>query len=296
MAQERKGGKKFGSIDKPLVGKTFGYLTVLEDIPRSDDDPYRRERCRCVCGNEVTLAYVNLVSFRTTSCGCKNLRKRKAPKKVPSREYCIRKPAVGKVFGRLTVLEDIPPGNGYRHRMARCKCLCGKECVVLYHDLKTGATQSCGCLKAEKVGSRMRIKWRQIYTNIAARKAEDKEVYADLYRDVMHGITCGSLSFDEFCKLLDKTLDKKKDPLPQKPKPHRRADYGEIGNLPEAISEFYTPWATGKMSINEVAFNLGVLPYNCKFYMVMYENQLLFEELERIQKDGKDKVDTSQTA
>lgn len=280
---------KFGSIQKPLVGKTFGFLTVLEDIPRSDECLVRRERCRCVCGEEVVVRYSTLLSTPDLSCGCKNPRHKvlcfTASMYSPRG---INRPAVGKVFGRLTVLEDIPPGNGHRFRMARCKCTCGNECTVVYQSLRQGHTLSCGCLHAEVLSNMVRDKWRLIHNNNAARQAEDREVYADLYRDVMHGITSGTLSFDEFCRLLEEA-QRRNAPAP-KPHPHIKADYGKYVP-PEAIGEFYESWAAGDISISEVARNLGVLPHTCRVYMFMYENRLLFDEIKRIRNE-KDAVDT----
>lgn len=56
----------------------------------------------------------------------------------------------GKVFGRLTVLYEIPERRNkkiYWH----CKCQCGNECDINGQYLRTGATQSCGCYHKEKV-------------------------------------------------------------------------------------------------------------------------------------------------
>ena len=52
-----------------LEGQTFGRLTVRKDVGRSK----RQDalwRCRCVCGNEVTVCTSKLRGGRTQSCGC----------------------------------------------------------------------------------------------------------------------------------------------------------------------------------------------------------------------------------
>ena len=64
------------------------------------------------------------------------------------------KSLVGQKFGRLSVLEYVenklyPSGTSVRY--CRCCCECGKEKVVLEPDLKSGNTQSCGCLQRERV-------------------------------------------------------------------------------------------------------------------------------------------------
>lgn len=54
----------------------------------------------------------------------------------------------GKVFGRLTVFEDLgPDGNG--NRWWGCQCECGTKVAVRSRELDRGHTQSCGCLKRE---------------------------------------------------------------------------------------------------------------------------------------------------
>ena len=51
-------------------------------------------------------------------------------------------------FGRLTVLERAENGSHGRTRW-RCLCVCGNECFTTSARLKSGDTQSCGCLKKE---------------------------------------------------------------------------------------------------------------------------------------------------
>lgn len=51
---------------------------------------------------------------------------------------------IGKKFGRLFVLEEVPHERG-RHTKWKCRCDCGKIAVVDGSKLKNGHTQSCGC-------------------------------------------------------------------------------------------------------------------------------------------------------
>lgn len=63
----------------------------------------------------------------------------------------------GKRFGRLTVLERAP--NHGKRTMWLCCCDCNTQKVVSSDELKSGKTQSCGCLHREissKVLRRMR--------------------------------------------------------------------------------------------------------------------------------------------
>lgn len=55
----------------------------------------------------------------------------------------------GQRFGRLTVLEALP---GNRRTCWRCVCDCGQETVVgSGHHLTSGHTESCGCLRYERL-------------------------------------------------------------------------------------------------------------------------------------------------
>lgn len=50
---------------------------------------------------------------------------------------------LGKVFGRLTVIERLPKGRW------KCRCQCGQEHTVRTKHLVNENIKSCGCLKAE---------------------------------------------------------------------------------------------------------------------------------------------------
>lgn len=58
---------------------------------------------------------------------------------------------VARVFGRLTVGAEIQSLRTAKHRFFRCLCVCGTHTVVSQNNLKTGQTQSCGCLKRERI-------------------------------------------------------------------------------------------------------------------------------------------------
>ena len=59
------------------------------------------------------------------------------------------KDLIGMKFGRLTVLERAP--NKGRQARWLCQCECGKKCVVPTARLNNGNTQSCGCLRLERM-------------------------------------------------------------------------------------------------------------------------------------------------
>lgn len=120
---------------KDITGYTFGRLTVIN---RADNDKNHKARwlCKCECGNEKIVIGSNLLSGRTTSCGC------------------LTSPDLsGRTYGRLTVIEyakkDTP--RPYGHSLWLCRCECGKEVFVCSTNLVQGRTKSCGCYHADAV-------------------------------------------------------------------------------------------------------------------------------------------------
>ncbi len=71
---------KRGNNKKPMIGKRFGYLTVLE---RAEDKEYScgqrfaMWKCLCDCGNIYICRGDNLRSGHVKSCGCKKKRRKK---------------------------------------------------------------------------------------------------------------------------------------------------------------------------------------------------------------------------
>ena len=59
---------------------------------------------------------------------------------------------IGKVYGRLTIVERI--GTDNYGATWRCICTCGKEKIISSKYLYSGISKSCGCLQKE-IASRM---------------------------------------------------------------------------------------------------------------------------------------------
>lgn len=57
---------------------------------------------------------------------------------------------LGKVFGRLIVLEEVGR-NKYGHFLWKCLCDCGTIKVFDGNNLRIGDTKSCGCLNRERL-------------------------------------------------------------------------------------------------------------------------------------------------
>lgn len=61
----------------------------------------------------------------------------------------------GQKFGRLTVIQRNGSIDG--HVAWKCECDCGKQVTVNGRNLRSGATQSCGCLHKEKLANRSKV-------------------------------------------------------------------------------------------------------------------------------------------
>lgn len=118
-----------------LTGQKFGMLTVVSRV--ENDVKQVRYLCKCDCGNEKIFYSTNLKRGLSTSCGC--FRKEKL-----SQLYF--QDLTGQTFGRLTV-ENL---NSYDEKnnsyFWNCICECGTKPVVSSNHLKSGHTQSCGCI------------------------------------------------------------------------------------------------------------------------------------------------------
>ena len=124
-------------IDKQLIGKKFGKLTILgrgEDHEQPNGTKKVTVECVCDCGNKVTVQLYKLKTGRVNSCGCYHSEIVKKP----------RKDLTGKKFGKLTVLRKTTEDYGRTSWL--CKCDCGNETVATTTALNLGLKKSCGCL------------------------------------------------------------------------------------------------------------------------------------------------------
>ena len=73
---------------------------------------------------------------------------------------------VGQKFGRLTIIARADAYKTEAGTISRylCRCDCGKETTVLWHNLRTGRTQSCGCLKKGRCGRKPK-QWNSLNLN-----------------------------------------------------------------------------------------------------------------------------------
>ena len=137
-----------GIVQRQLIspGDVFGKLTVIED----SGERIRGQvvwKCRCECGNEITLHTKLLRSGHWQSCGCD---------RPDKKQKTIERVHPGDQFGKLTVIED----SGERRNGAmiwKCRCECGNEVLLTTYLLKSGRWNSCGCESRNRDGLKKRL-------------------------------------------------------------------------------------------------------------------------------------------
>lgn len=128
--------------EEDLTGQQFGLLTVLKRV-MVEKTHKKHWLCLCACGNVNCVTTGNLIHGKTNSCGC-NAGKACAEKQ--------RIDLVGMKFGRLTVVSAVYiDGFG---TMWNCDCDCGGHTLVSGANLRSGITESCGCLHREMMTSK----------------------------------------------------------------------------------------------------------------------------------------------
>ena len=133
---------------KELSKKKYGRLTIIAfdhiEVKIGKENKkyyYRYWKCKCDCGNEVSVIEGNLLRGTTRSCGC--LEKELISKRTEKNFTDI----TGNKYGKLTAISMFrkKDSKGINREYWKCKCDCGKETVVKGVALKSGNVKSCGC-------------------------------------------------------------------------------------------------------------------------------------------------------
>lgn len=125
-----------------LTGKQYGFLKVMEDTGLTKNESAVWS-CKCLlCGAIVNMTRASLKTG-TRSCGC--------IKRISASQQGKKnlKDHAGEVFGRLTVIGDSGKRTATNRVLLSCRCECNTVIEVLYGNLVTGRTMSCGCMRAE---------------------------------------------------------------------------------------------------------------------------------------------------
>lgn len=129
---------------KDLTGKVFCKLLVIK---RVEDKIFKcgskspMWQVKCDCGNYKIVSGKGLKNGDTKSCGCY---------KKSIFEKKLFKNLTGKRYGKLKVIsikETYLKGKIKKITHWLCLCDCGNEVMIQGNHLRSGSTQSCGCLK-----------------------------------------------------------------------------------------------------------------------------------------------------
>lgn len=129
-------------MKQDLTGRQFERLLVLGEV-KKEGSSKRFWRCRCDCGRETIVEDSHLKSGHTKSCGCY----RREIQRKKGLDIC------GQRYGRLVAIRPVYSGEDGVHMSSgswECLCDCGKRCVCLKDNLRSGITKSCGCLQEEQ--------------------------------------------------------------------------------------------------------------------------------------------------
>lgn len=169
---------------KPMIGKVFGRLTVLElDHNENGVNFYK---CLCSCGNTVVVRGSDLRSGNTRSCNCLAKESRQKFEDL-----------TGKRFGKLVVLGRAPKRNNEHDTRFRCKCDCGGIIETLRASLLSGEVMSCGCINSK---GEYKVSTILAENNIVFEKQKS---YDDLRGESKHGILRYDFYIPEYNYLIE---------------------------------------------------------------------------------------------
>lgn len=123
------------------IGNRYGRWTVIGAPEIRNGKSY--VLCRCDCGTERPVYALSLEGETSKSCGC--LRREEAARR---RTLDL----TGQVFGRLSAIR-VDSQTPHGDFVWLCKCECGKETLVVAHDLLSKHTRSCGCISKERTAA-----------------------------------------------------------------------------------------------------------------------------------------------
>ena len=137
-----------------LTGQTFGRLKVI-DFAGRDSHGLLLWNCLCECGNTKIVTGSHLRYGEVLSCGCLAKEQRSINGKNSREDH------LGKVYGRLTVINIVESKSN--KTMLLCKCICGNETIVDQSNLKQKRVISCGCYHIERLkelSGKNSVHWR----------------------------------------------------------------------------------------------------------------------------------------
>ena len=116
-----------------ITNQKFSKLTVIERHLENSKNGDSKWKCACECGNTTIVTASKLKNGNTRSCGC----------------ITTLNDLTGSRFGRLEVLHRHSENTKLGFPIWVCLCSCGNKSLVQGNHLRSGATESCGCLHRE---------------------------------------------------------------------------------------------------------------------------------------------------
>lgn len=146
------GLKKPEAYKIDITGQKFGKLTAIKFAGRNK----RNRPCwtlKCDCGRMITAVIYDILSGNTKTCGFSTCKNRFVD-------------LTGKSFAFLTVIKFVRFNKNHASTWL-CKCVCGKEKILMGYLLKNGQTKSCGC----KTDEMMSLKHQKPLIDVIAKQA-----------------------------------------------------------------------------------------------------------------------------
>lgn len=165
---------------------------------------------------------------------------------------------VGQRFGRLVVIERIPQ-MPYTPRRSLFQCDCGKTKIIVEQSVKSGLTQSCGCIRREQViarltkhggtGTKVYVIWKSMKDRCRNPKNKEYSVYGG------RGITVcdGFLEYQKFFN----SVGERPTPQHSIDRPYTNGNYscGECASCVEHGWKKNVRWATRAEQMNNTTRN-----------------------------------------
>lgn len=140
-----------GKRTKVSIGDVFNRWTIKSE-PYEKYFPSGSKAlfvlCDCFCGTvdkEVRLSTLQNPAKPSRSCGCLKTEVAKEKREIPE---------IGKVFGKLEIIQDLGQveGKSRTYNKVLVQCSCGSEPFsVAYNSMKSGHTSSCGCFNKQRI-------------------------------------------------------------------------------------------------------------------------------------------------
>lgn len=168
---------------RDIAGMRFGKLVAVEPV---EGGGYGETlwRCQCDCGGEVVSSLHQLTAGYRKSCGCLS--------------HPPLEDLVGQKFGMLTVTGYAEKRDNRVHYW-NCVCECGNTTTVRQDFLKSGKTQSCGCLSRKMLKEKMRFIDGTSVTMLESvrdkRRSNNKSGYTGVYQDTKHQLWHARITF-----------------------------------------------------------------------------------------------------